>query len=82
MLSVDAIDYSVGHARSLVQQEGSLDLVLALLVAGRGGLVADVPAVVIDLSGVAASVGDLPAGVGEGLVAESVPDVEPLGLII
>lgn len=80
--AVALLDESVCGPGRLVEQEGPLDLVLALLVAGRRGLEGHVPAVVVDVAGVAAGVGGLRVGLGDFFVREALLYQKALVLII
>ena len=68
----------IGHSSCFVQEEGSLHLVLALLVTWRCGLVRDVPAMVVYIPGVAACISRLRVCYGDFLVFQALSDHEPV----
>jgi len=61
----------LGCALSLVQQECTLQLVLPLLVSGRCGFDADIPAMVVHVSGVSARVRRLRRDLGVRFIKET-----------
>ena len=75
-------DEFVRSSGRLVKQEGSLDLVLALLVARRRFLNGNIPAVIVDISRVAATVRSLRLRGRYGLIGKALADhEEPVPLL-
>ena len=80
-----AISIVQNMARSsggLIEQEGSLDLILPLLVPRWRGLVAYVPTMIVNIPGITASVRRLRLGLGIRLVSKTLFDHELFVLIL
>ena len=75
-----SVKQALGRPQRFVDDEASLELVLPLLVPWRSCLVADVPAMVVNIPGVCASIRGLRTDLGIGFVFEALSDQEVLSL--
>ena len=78
VLALTVCEDVASSSGGLVQKEGSLDLVLALFVPRRCRLEANIPPMVIYISGVTPTVSRLGLWLRVGLISESLLDHEPL----
>lgn len=82
VFTLGVVEDVVCGAGRLIKEEGSLDLVLPLLVSWWSCLVAYVPSVIVDVSGVTATIRRLRLWLREGLIGESLLDHKLLMLVL
>lgn len=82
VFTLGVVEDVVCGAGRLIKEEGPLDLVLPLLVSWWSCLVAYVPSVIVDVSGVTATIRRLRLWLREGLIGESLLDHKLLMLVL